>query len=84
MLARIKALKEEEEAKAKAAGKVVAPPVDVPKKAANKTKVTPIKQPSLGAVTPKNAALLKLKKGGKAAKVSAKSTPPKRKRRRRE
>ena len=37
MLARIKALKEEEEAKAKAAGKVVAPPVDVPKKAANKT-----------------------------------------------
>ena len=51
MLARIKALKEEEEAKAKAAGKVVAPPVDVPKKAANKTKVTPIKQPSLGART---------------------------------
>ena len=84
MLARIKALKEEEEAKAKAAGKVVAPSVDVPKKAANKTKVTPIKQPSLGAVTTKNAAMLKLKKGGKTAKVSAKSTPPKRKRRRRE
>ena len=84
MLARIKALKEEEEAKAKAAGKVVAPSVDVPKKAANKTKVTPIKQPSLGAVTPKNAALLKLKKGGKTAKGSSKSTPPKRKRRRRE
>eukprot|EP00943_MAST-04B_sp_MAST-4B-sp1_P007041 g7041.t1 len=75
MLARIKALKAEEDAKAKDSVKIIPTSVATVPKGNNKTKVTPIK--AAGAtVTPTNPLLSKLKK----AKTPAKPKPVRRRR----